>query len=237
MLVNVSGGGLQVDLHSPNQAHKSKTMNRPGPVCALSIKKGQAVDILPYFGGSVEKAHAAVKHSRDALRLIRPDRLHVYVSDDNGKPVDINALMGGKPVQNAPPTPAPTPAPAVSHPLGTGDDKDSFAPADPAAQNMTTEEAAVRAEVAGDPDTTNPSMESAVIAMEERKLSPPQEEAQTPTPPVESPKAPAKHHSKKELSKLSVDELTEMGVNEFGLNIADLSKKEMIEAILEAQKG
>ncbi|MGW8179797.1 MAG: hypothetical protein ACWGQW_13715, partial [bacterium] len=94
MLVNVGPGGLQVDLHSPNPSYNKKNLHRPGPVVALSIPRGQSVDILPHFGGSVEKAHESVKFSRDALRLIKPNMLHTYVCDDDGKPIDMEKLFG-----------------------------------------------------------------------------------------------------------------------------------------------
>lgn len=96
MLVNVGPGSLQVDLHTPNPSYNKKNLHRPGPVVALSIPRGESVDILPHFGGSVEKAHESVKYSRDALRLLKPNLLHTYVCDDDGKPVDMEKLFGIK---------------------------------------------------------------------------------------------------------------------------------------------
>jgi predicted flap endonuclease-1-like 5' DNA nuclease len=112
MLVNVSPGNLQVNLFSPEPATPNRRkLHRMGPVVALALGKGMAEDILPHFEGSIEKAHAAVKHSRDTLNLLRPGMLHTYVCDDAGKPVDVDALLGKKvskePVEVAVPPPPP----------------------------------------------------------------------------------------------------------------------------------
>lgn len=87
-----------------------------GPVAAFSLKKGAAVDILPHFGGSIEKAHAAVKHSKDTLRALRPGVLHTHVCDDNGKPVDVEALLGGKVVSKKEVPAKPKPSEDVTRP-------------------------------------------------------------------------------------------------------------------------
>ena len=64
------------------------------PIVALNLKKGTSTDILPHFGGSLEKAHAAIKYSRDVLRLLRPDRLNIYVCDDENNEIDVDELLG-----------------------------------------------------------------------------------------------------------------------------------------------
>lgn len=94
MFVNVNNGGLQLDLRSPSKTYKNKNLNRPGKVVSINLRKGQSLDILPFFDGSLEDAHAAVKYSRDVLKLIRPDRLHIYICDDQGKEVQIEELVG-----------------------------------------------------------------------------------------------------------------------------------------------
>ena len=96
MLVNVSTGNLQVDLRSPEIEYKNKNLNRPGKVASINIIKGDAVNILPYFDASVEKAHKSVKYSRDVLRLLKPTLLHIYVCDDEGQPIDIEKFFGKK---------------------------------------------------------------------------------------------------------------------------------------------
>ena len=106
MLINVSPGNLQVNLFSPNITANNKKMNRQGPTIALSLVKGISINILPYFDNSIEKAHAAMKHSRDSLNMLRPGMLHTYICDDNGKQIDVEALLGGKkPTLVVPPVP------------------------------------------------------------------------------------------------------------------------------------
>ena len=97
MLVNTSRGNLQVDLFNPEHSYKSRNLHRMAPVVSLNLGKGKSVDLLPYFDGSLEKAHDCVKHSRDVLRMLRPDRLHIYVCDDAGERVDVEALLGNAP--------------------------------------------------------------------------------------------------------------------------------------------
>ena len=94
MLVNVSPGNLQLNLYSPNPRYKDVNLNRPGPTVALSIGRGKSEDILPYFNGSVELAHAAVMHSTDTLRTLKPNQLHIFLCDDNGKLLDVDKLFG-----------------------------------------------------------------------------------------------------------------------------------------------
>lgn len=94
-LVNLSSGNLQINLYSPKKInHNCETLNRPGPVVALSLKKGNAVDILPYFDYSLEKAHESVCYSRDVLRLFGPATLAIFICDDDNKPVDPKAIFG-----------------------------------------------------------------------------------------------------------------------------------------------
>lgn len=102
MLVNVSQGNLQVDLHSPDSNHNLQTLHRPGKVICLNVKRGDSVDLLPYFEGSVEAAHASVKYSRDVLQLLRPNIMHTYVCDDDGVPVEIDKLFGKETVDEKP---------------------------------------------------------------------------------------------------------------------------------------
>ena len=94
MLVNVSQGNLQVDLRSPELSHNLRALNRPGKVISLNITRGESVDLIPHFDGSVEAAHASVKYSRDVLSLLRPHLMHTYVCDDDGTPIDIDKLLG-----------------------------------------------------------------------------------------------------------------------------------------------
>lgn len=70
MLVNVSGANLPVDLHNPTKCHKHATMNAYGPEVAIRLLSGQSVDILPYYNGSLEKAHAAIKYSREDRKSV-----------------------------------------------------------------------------------------------------------------------------------------------------------------------
>jgi hypothetical protein len=101
-LVNVSSGNLQIDLFSPDPVpYKQKNLHRMSPTVAVSLPKGSSVDILKYFENSVEKAHAAVKHSVDVLKLVRPGVLSVRVLDDDGKEIDPDALMGKKPKEES----------------------------------------------------------------------------------------------------------------------------------------
>jgi hypothetical protein len=94
-LVNLSTGNLQVNLYSPKKInHNCETLNRPGPVVALNLKRGTAVDILQYFDGSVEKAHESVCYSRDVLRLFGPATLGLFVCDDDDKEIDPKAIIG-----------------------------------------------------------------------------------------------------------------------------------------------
>ena len=96
MLVNTSQGNLCIDLYKSKQTYKNENLHRVAPHVAISLGKGSAVDILPHFGGSLEEAHAAVKHSRDTLRMIRPDRLNIYVCDDEGNEVSVESVLGLK---------------------------------------------------------------------------------------------------------------------------------------------
>jgi len=96
LLINMSQGNLQVDLHDPERAtlKKNQKLHREAPVISLNIKKGANVDILPIFDGSLEKTHECVKYSRDVIRALRPDRLNIFVCDDENKEIDIDALLG-----------------------------------------------------------------------------------------------------------------------------------------------
>jgi hypothetical protein len=110
MLVNVSEGNLPVDLHRPDKPQQWIKMRRLGPDVAISLPRGESIDILPHFGGSLEKAHAAVMHSRDVMKLLNPNQLHIYVCDDTGKRIDIDKLFSvegsEKPVEAAKPAPS-----------------------------------------------------------------------------------------------------------------------------------
>ena len=101
MLVNVSQANLQLSLQSPDPEYKNKNMNRPGTVISLNLKRGEAMDILPHFNGSLEKTHASVKYSRDVLRLLRPHLLHTYVCDDANKEMNVEELLGKSPKKKA----------------------------------------------------------------------------------------------------------------------------------------
>ena len=94
-LVNVSGSTIQVDLYDPSVTQQVNRMRRTGPVAALRLNAGESVDILPHFGGSLEKAHASIKHSRQILGHLRPDRLTAFVCDDAGHEVNIERLLSG----------------------------------------------------------------------------------------------------------------------------------------------
>jgi len=94
LLMNQSQGNLQVDLFSPTTTYKNRNLHRMAPVVSLNLKKGTSTDLLPHFGGSLEKTHECVKHSRDVLRLLRPDRLIVLVCDDDSNEIDVDALLG-----------------------------------------------------------------------------------------------------------------------------------------------
>ena len=94
MLVNVSEGNLPIDLHHPDVSYQRMKMRRLGPDVAISLPRGESIDILPHFKGSLERAHAAVKHSRDVMKLLNPNQLHIYVCDDAGTHIDIEKLLG-----------------------------------------------------------------------------------------------------------------------------------------------
>jgi hypothetical protein len=95
MMVNISSGNIPVDLYTPGITHKNKSLHRVAPAVAISLKRGESVDILRYFGGSLEKAHAAIKHSGDVLKLLRPNQLSIYVCDDNNNRLDPEKLLSG----------------------------------------------------------------------------------------------------------------------------------------------
>lgn len=105
MLVNVADGSVHVKLYDPNKP--ASGIRRVAPVIALNIDRGTSVDILPYFNGSLEKAHASVKHSTDLLDHITTRRLIIHVSDDNNNTVDIDKILkeqeARKPVETVPP--------------------------------------------------------------------------------------------------------------------------------------
>jgi len=94
MLVNVSEGNLPIDLHHPDVSYQRMKMRRLGPDVAVSIPRGESIDILPHFKGSLERAHAAIKHSRDVMKLLNPNQLHIYVCDDAGNRIDVEKLLG-----------------------------------------------------------------------------------------------------------------------------------------------
>ena len=120
MLVNVGSGSAQIDLHHPDKSYLRVKMHRLGADVALSIPRGESIDILPHFGGSLEKAHAAVKHSRDAMHLINPNLICVNVVDDAGNPIDVEKLLSVK--GSEAPVVAPKPvAPPVAPPVRTED--------------------------------------------------------------------------------------------------------------------
>ena len=125
MLVNVGSGSAQIDLHNPDKSYLRVKMHRLGADVALSIPRGESIDILPHFGGSLEKAHAAVKHSRDAMHLINPNMICVNVVDDAGNPIDVEKLLSVKgseaPVVVAPKPVAPPVAPPAAPPAKTED--------------------------------------------------------------------------------------------------------------------
>jgi hypothetical protein len=107
MFVNANEGALQVDLHHPEKSTQRKKLHRMGPEVAVCLGRGESIDILPYFGGSLELAHAAVKFSSDVAKTIRPDKLHIYVCDDSGAQIDVEKLLSDRAskVPVAPPVP------------------------------------------------------------------------------------------------------------------------------------
>lgn len=113
MLVNSSPGSLQVNLYDPETSYKHRNLHRPGPAVALNLRKGQAIDILKHFDGSVEKAHRSVMHSRDSLKMFRPGILYTYVCDDSGRPINIELLLTNNKVEyiDHPTKPESTPTP------------------------------------------------------------------------------------------------------------------------------
>jgi hypothetical protein len=96
MFVNANEGALQIDLHHPDKSTQRKKLHRMGPEVALCLGRGESVDILPYFGGSLELAHASVKFSSDVVKTIRPDKLQIYVCDDSGEQIDVEKLLSDK---------------------------------------------------------------------------------------------------------------------------------------------
>jgi len=97
MLINVSNSNLQVDLYDPDVSHKNRGLHRIAPSVALSLKKGEGKDILPYFKGSLEKTHDAVLHSRDVLKSLKPSVLSIFVCDDAGKEINADRVLGREP--------------------------------------------------------------------------------------------------------------------------------------------
>ncbi len=149
MLVNSSPGNLQVDLYDPETSYNNRNLHRPGPVVALSLRKGQAQDILKYFEGSVEKAHKAVLHSRDSLKMFRPGMLYTYVCDDLGRPINVDVLLADNKMEY---TDHPKEDPEVTNP-------DTSSSATIAAQDHPEE----------DSEATNPDMSlSATIAAQDQ---------------------------------------------------------------------
>lgn len=96
MLVNKCNSQLSLDLVDAEPTDNNRKLNRPGNKISITLPKGGAVDILKYFDGSVEKAHKSVKHSRDVLKLFRPDALHMFVANDKGEELDPDLLLMGK---------------------------------------------------------------------------------------------------------------------------------------------
>lgn len=96
VLLNLTSSYLQVDIYNPEIKHRNRSLNRPGPALALRLRNGEARDILPHFG-SLEKTYRAIRYSKDVLRLLRPNQLHITVLDDDGNELDIDALMNRKP--------------------------------------------------------------------------------------------------------------------------------------------
>lgn len=95
VLLNLTSSYLQVDIYNPEIKHRNRSLNRPGPALALRLRNGEARDILPHFG-SLEKTYRAIRYSKDVLRLLRPNQLHITVLDDDGHELDIDALMNRK---------------------------------------------------------------------------------------------------------------------------------------------
>lgn len=92
-LVNISEAALQIDLFDPTRQRNNGSMRRVGPEVVLSLDKGVSADILPYFQGSLERAHASVKFSKDVLQHVANKYLHIHVCDDGNIPVDIDKLL------------------------------------------------------------------------------------------------------------------------------------------------
>jgi hypothetical protein len=91
MLVNTSNENIQLDLCLPERQYQRIKMHRMGADVAITLPRGESKDILPLFGGSLEKTHSILKRSRELLSL--SGRVAIYVCDDAGNQVDIDKLL------------------------------------------------------------------------------------------------------------------------------------------------
>lgn len=112
LLINKSHSNLQIDLLNPDPHYSYRNLHRPGPVVALKLHAGEARDILPHFGGDFAKAHASITHSKDVIKNVRPDRVHIMLLDDDNNELDIKEYLAGKAVAKSQPAPIETMAPA-----------------------------------------------------------------------------------------------------------------------------
>lgn len=84
LLINMSDGNLQIDLFQPREevSHKNVSLHRPGPVAAINIQRGTSFDLMTRFP-TLAQAHAAVKNSKDTLKMLKPGVLSRCVMTDN----------------------------------------------------------------------------------------------------------------------------------------------------------
>ena len=180
MFVNANEGALQVDIHHPDKSTQRKKLHRMGPEVALCLGRGESVDILPYFEGSLELAHAAVKFSSDVVKTIRPDKLHIYVCDDSGEQIDVDKLLSDR----ASKTPIVSKVPeTILIPAGRQPDEYSVKP---------------------EADTTKPAMEvAAVLAASDQFEAKKRGEANEPKTFKKYKREDLEHMNKKELMKIA----------------------------------
>lgn len=128
-LINVNRSDILVEIYDPKPSYKNRNLNRIGPMLALTVKGGSVIDLLPYFNGSLEECHNAVRYSKEIMKCLRPNMLRIYVCDNAGNKIDVDALLNTpkiadsepkkkedtlKPQENAPPPRATTPTVELS---------------------------------------------------------------------------------------------------------------------------
>jgi len=209
MLVNVAGSNLNVNLHNPEKPYYRVNMHRVGPEVSINLKRGESIDLLPFYEGSLEKAHAAVKHSSDVLKLIRPTQLCVYVCDDEGKKIDVEKLL--KPVEEAE---------KKDLPDATREDIEVSA--------MLASQDQFEAEKAGEANPP-PSAKSDEEKAESTKLN-------TKAPVIDPDTPTMMKFKEEELKKMTRNDLRKLAKDKLKINISITEGKQaMIETILGAQ--